>query len=226
MYEWSCSPLDASNNRYTLPDLGYEDDENVASIGENLAGADEGTVEIYPVPSTLNCGGTVSVVEFCYARRVALVNNMIAYGTDYQIFTLLTLERNGLSVEITNMIDVHSTPTTEKCTDRRFNFVFVRYCCDSMVLDMADQFSLPGSNIAFGIIPNNLLRYRSDRFPELRVEQYSFPTSDQSSTPAVGDTFTLTDDNRRTDVGVALFQFVISKFVVVVAVVRPLFVDG
>ncbi len=80
MYEWSCSPLDASNNRYTLPDLRYGDDENVASIrgGLLLSGLD-----IYPVPSTLNCSGTVLAVEFCYTG----LRSNVTYGTNYPVFT-------------------------------------------------------------------------------------------------------------------------------------------
>ncbi len=110
LYQWSCSALNTSTNRNTLPDLRYGDDENVASIRGGLLPSD---LDIYPVPSTLNCSGTVSAVEYCYAG----LRSDVTYGTNHPVFTLLTLEQNGLTFRITGMISVHSTPTDQKCTD-------------------------------------------------------------------------------------------------------------
>ena len=216
LYEWSCSPLDADSNRYTLPDLRYEDAANVASIGERLEASDDDNVDVFPVPSTLNCSGTVSAVQYCYAgRRIDVV-----YGRTYPIFTLLTLEQNGLSFEIADVIDVSSVPVEQICMERFFlvtGFIgFVRYCCDTLLLgDLMDRFSLPKSSFAFGVMSTstsiNQIRYIANSFPEFQVEQYSTPAS-TIGTPTVGGTFTLTDDSRRTDMALRLLQFVISKY--------------
>ncbi len=208
LYEWSCSPLDASNGHYTLPDLGNLDDADVANISQDVEVFDDG-VDIYPVPSTLNCSGTVSAVEYCYAG----LREDLTYETNHPVFTLLILEQTGLTFTITDMVDVYSMPTTQKCTDSLpVDNSSYRICCDSFVLD---QFPLPAPDFAFGIAPASLavsqIGYPVESFPEFRVELYSLSTSDLD-TPAVGDTFTLNDNTSRiTNQTLRLLQFVISK---------------
>ncbi len=212
-YEWSCSPLDANNSRYTLPDLGYGDDENVASMARSEGLSTGASNVAMPIPSTLNCSGTVTAVEFCYFRVVR--DSVIEYGTEYPLLTLLTLEQNNtFTFTVTNRINISSTPTPEICTDVIFDIApldVYRYCCDSMELNVTDHFNLPAPNFAIGMSSTfQLLQpaYRLDSRPEFRVEQYSNDGS-ASSEPLTEDTFTLS--RLRTQQTLRLFQFVISK---------------
>ncbi len=207
----SCSPLDANNNHYTLPDLRYGDDENVASNWSILCPADADSVDIYPVPSTLNCSGTVSAVEHCYTG----LRGNFAYGINYPVFTLLTLEQNGLTFRITDRIIVRSTPISQRCTNSYAQFPnIVQYCCDSFPLHVIDQFRLPSSSFAFAIVPVSStirqLRYRYRIHPQYHVVMYSLPAS-VFRTLAVGNTFTLTT-GVGTIAGMRLLRFVLSKY--------------
>ena len=214
LYEWSCSPLDTSTGSYTLPNLGYGGHQDVASNFGNLEPSESDRVDVYRIPSTLNCNGTVSSLDYCYGGLIQS-NSMINYGTEYHLFTLLIFEQNGLTFRITDLLDVFSTPTRQICTDRllsQFEQHF-RFCCSTLQHEAI--FSLPAANFAFGILPRSLvsqIRYIVRQLPQFRVERYSFSTS-LLGTPAVGDTFTLTGDDAvvRTDRALRLLQFGISK---------------
>ena len=204
-YQWSCSPLDTANNRYILPDLGIRDEDDVGDNRFNLFPSNTDVVYIFPLPSTLNCSGTVSAMQYCYGTSV---NNL---GTEQLIFTLLTLEQNDLIFIINNTVVVRSTPSRDICTRREVVINF-EYCCDTLSLEIADLFFLPVSNFAFGVIPVSILAYNptfSVNDPFL-VEHYRFPTS-VIGTPAVGNMFTLDGANLVTDRSLRLLQFFISK---------------
>ncbi len=208
-YEWSCSSLDASNGRYTVPGLGDIGNVSVAiTIGRRLEQEFRSDTSIFPVPSTLNCSGTVSALEFCYNHQ----NISAEFGTNYHVFTLLILGRTGtftFNVRHSTIIRVYSTPTAQKCLDQptvvQGEMLMTRYCCDSMQLDMADYFSLPATNIAFGITPTefNQLRYRDE---SLQVVQYNVLSSDIQGR----NSFTL-KSSFRNDTTPRLLQFIISK---------------
>lgn len=192
--------------------MDFGDDVDVANVtGERYGSYADNHVVVMPIPLTLNCSGTVTAMEFCYFRIVR--DSVIQYGTEYQFITLLILVQNSsLTYTIRNRIDIYSTPTPEICTDRQFEGVQddYRYCCDSMVLNITDRFSLPALNFAFGIIsPSELLQlgYLLLHNPEYRVEQYS--NDPVSGIPVVNNTFTLT--RPRTQQTLRLLKFVISK---------------
>ena len=177
-----------------------------------MAGRDG--VDVFSIPSTLNCSGTVSAIDHCYNGRV----DRIIHGLEYMVFTLLTLEQNNLTFEITQVIPVYSIPTAAICSDQSAT----RYCCDSLQLNTTIQFGLPAPNFAFGIIRSSSrevdqLRYRNRDIagflPEFLVEQYNFPRLllPVLSMPAVGDTFTVPPSSRTIDRGLRVLQFVISK---------------
>ena len=215
LYQWSCSSLDASNSRFTLPNLGYGDAENVARLGTGNVTLSGGFMDIYPVPSALNCSGVVSAVEHCY---VGSASNPLL-GQTVPAFTLLILQQSGLTFTVTNVIDVQSMASREICTDVVFSMeVTLRYCCDSMPLDSTASFNLPASEFAIGVVPGSSisgLSYRVEVFPQFRVERFSVDSSD---TPAFGTTFTLTDANRNTDLALRLLQLAISKLYIDVLV--------
>ena len=220
LYEWNCSPQDFHNNHYTLPDLRYQDDPSV----ENGLTKSDSNVNIFPLPSMLNCSGTVSAVKYNYAGYMG----DITLGTDYHLFTLLTLKQNGTSFVITNAIDVHTTPSLLKCTDRHVGLLVgtFRFCSDTLYLDSNDHFSLPASNFAFGIVPKssiNQFRYNSKVFPEYRVEQYIFPVS-HLGIPAIGNTFKVNDSSKSLDKALRAFQFMISKYIIIAW--EPLYPDS
>ena len=201
-YQWSCSPLlDTIGDRYSLPDLGVGDDEAVAFIAlfGGLQLSSEGTTHIYPIPSTLNCSGTVTAVEYCYRA----VNGQL--GTQQLVFTLLTLQQSGTTFTITDVIPISSTPTSDICTGQ--------YCCDTLSLDMMNSFLLPADNFAFGVQISssvNLLGYYDGFSPQFVVEQFRYSQADFSA-PAMGGSITLTENDRESDRTLRLLQFFISK---------------
>ena len=199
-YQWSCSSLDTANNRYLLPDLDIGDDSDVA----NLIGSITNEDYIFPVPSALNCGGTVSAIWYCYTGN--------SIGREQSVFTLLTLQQNNLDFTITDVIPVRSTPTTEICTARSVLIVgTVQYCCDTLSLDMMDRFSLPAPNFAFGVLPeDSLLAYNSAFLSNFLVEHYRFADS-VIGTPTTGNTISL--NTRASDRALRLLQFFISKLI-------------
>ena len=180
----------------------------MASNGEKLAFSTG--VDIFSIPSTLNCTGTVSAINHCYVGT----RNDVAYGTDYLVFTLLILKQTGLNFTLTDIIDVRSTPMDQKCMDATLLRGTLRFCCDSMPLGALDQFTLPSQNFAFGTVPVLSpvvqLKYYTKFFPEFQVEKHTFPTS-ELGVLAIGETFTLNNTNRKTDAALRLLQFVISK---------------
>ena len=155
---------------------------------------------IIPVPSALNCSGTVSAIRYCYTGD--------SIGTEQSVFTLLTLQQNNLDFNITDVIPVMSTPTNEICTERSYFWRKRQFCCDTLPLEMMDRFSLPVQFFAFGVIPtNNLLMY-SIIFPSFRVEHYRYAHS-VIGTPTTGNTIPL--NTRGSDRALFLLQFFISK---------------
>ena len=186
-YQWSCSSLDTANNRYLLPDLDIGDDSDVARSALISSDTSTSVDYIFPVPSALNCSGTVSAIRFCYTGD--------SIGTEQSVFTLLTLQQNNLDFTITDVIPVRSTPTTEICTVGFLLFVgTVQYCCDTLSLDMMDRFSLPAPNFAFGVLPedSSLLTYHPSISANsvFLVEHFRFPNT-VIGTATSGSTFSL-----------------------------------
>ena len=209
LYEWSCSPLDGGNESYTLPDLGEWDSVIVFSqIGTALQLASLNNVDIYPVPPTLNCSGTVSAVKYCYGSSETI-------GINSLVFTLLILEKNGLRFRVTDVIQVQHRSNTNCIAKSRYTLEGLidgsdpQYCCSSMNLE---QFHIPQPNFAFAVVPaHSIIAYNPTSFPDYKVEKYSFPKSVLHTLIAVGDTFTLTNTSRRTNESLLVIQFVISK---------------
>ena len=165
-----------------------------------------GTGHIYPIPSTLNCNGIVTAIQYCYGVLDEKLD------TDVFIFTFLTLEQNGLNFTVTDMLDVPSTPTSEMCTRMpglaSINF---NYCCDTL---STSQFPLPVEQFAFGIVPQfQLLRYNPNFFPGdlLQAEQFTFMVENAGNMPTSGRTYSFSETDRQTDEALRLVKFLISK---------------
>jgi hypothetical protein len=204
LYQWSCSKLD-SNNSYSLPGLEIFDDQDVADStrSETLGIILRNEVNIFPLPPTLNCGGTVSAVRYCY------VSDQL--GSEELVFTLLTLEHSGQNFTIRNVINVTSTPTEDICTAEQSGTY--QFCCDTSQLAAENQFHLPAPNFAFATIPRsegmfdgNLIVFRS----QYVVEHYSKSKNLVDAT--VGNTISV--ENRR-DAPLRLLKFLISKSTIV-----------
>lgn len=158
-----------TNNHYSLPAVRdtLPGHEFVADNFFTFLLSDPLLAYIYPLPSSLNCKGTVSAVRYCYYYNF---NDEV--GNELPVFTLLTLKRieSSLNFTITDAIGVFSTPSFQICTRR--------YCCDSSRLIPTDRFGLPAPNFAFGIVPSFqvlLLGYDEDVYPEYLVEHYTAP---------------------------------------------------
>ncbi len=137
-YEWRCSPLDKVNNKYYLPDfggtatvLGYTWEPSVVSV-----------TYIYDVDeSTLNCSGTVTAVEFCYARTSSRKNHR-------NVFDLLILTRqDSNSIRVTKSIPISFHPTSDQCDSSDSS-----KCCDIMTLTEQNQFNISISNFLIGMV--------------------------------------------------------------------------
>ena len=204
-YEWSCSSLDSTRNGYTLPDLDYGDAEGVAGDRDRVVRSNSSWVDVFSVPSALNCSGTVMALDYCYAGWP---------DQETKVFTVLTLKQVNLTFKITNKINVHVNSLTNcysRDTEQKPPFY---YCCESLSLNITEQFHLPASNFALAIVPATSvirqLRHRVEFFPEYRVEQYNFSKSDLNAL-AVGDNFTLTSADRTVEMALGFFKFEISK---------------
>ena len=212
LYEWRCSPLDAANNRYTLPDLGITSDTDVANIGNrNLLESNGDEIFIFPLPSTLNCGGSVSAVQYCYELPRSTTS---LFGIERLLFTLLLLEENGLNFTVIDTIPVIGTPTSQTCTRHHASSSNLEeYCCDILHLEVEDRFYLPAPNSAFGTRHDFLYSYDPSQ-PEnghRLVQQYRLNAADLPIF-AIGETFSLDKNIGLSVEGLRLLQFFISKF--------------
>ena len=95
------------------------------------------------IPSTLNCSGTVTAVEYCYRAGDSQL------GTEQLVFTLLTLQQSGTTFTIIDVIPISSTPTSDICTS---GVMDAQYCYDTLSLDMMNSFLLPTDNFSFGVV--------------------------------------------------------------------------
>lgn len=202
-YQWNCSPLNETDMSYKLPDLPLND-EVVAEVRSMLETSSTLFYHIFPLPPDLNCSGTVSSLRFCYSTSSSFLDQ------EQLAFTLLIMKRNGLDLNITHSIAVHSTPREEICTRE-----LLQYCCDTISLNMMDGFSLPSENFSFGISSLEstvrLLEYSDFHFPSLEVDHYRISNLD-FPTPSVGSVYTLDDsDSLESDRALRLFQFIIGK---------------
>ena len=195
LYQWKCSILDQNRNQYFLPGLtegGDDPDGFIAANPFNFT-LPEVQMYIYPLPASLNCNGTVSAVEYCYAY----FNTSTRREEELLVFTLLTLEWNERNIRITDSIGIRSTPDQIKCTDF--------FCCDATRLNLMDQFHLPARNFAFAIAPSSnesafLLGFNGTFYPQYLVRHYTrslFEGSQFNVTPS--------------DEALRVFQFIISK---------------
>lgn len=200
-YQWSCSALDTVDNRYTLPDVPYTPDDPdgfFANIADDLVlfYAND-TLHIYPLPSSLNCNGTVTGLGYCY------LSNPTPLGISLPIFQFYILQESPSVFTITSRTMVHTTPSADNCTATSEGQI----CCASFALSEMSQFSLPVPNFAFGILPvvspsASLLAFNRSLSPQYSVQHYrELPPS----IPTIK--FGLLVDDR----ALPLFQFFISK---------------
>ncbi len=117
------------------------------------------TVIIYPVTlNSLDCNGIVTGVEYCY-RRADLNSN---------IFTLLILRENADTFRITRVMLIPRPPSTDETCNGMI-------CCGSHSFTSVEQFELPISNFAFGVIDpiggHELFGFHSTR-TEFQTLQY------------------------------------------------------
>ena len=192
--------MNETNRSYTLPNL-LLNDKAVAEVGSLLRGSSLLHIHIFPLLPDLNCSGIISSLRFCYKT------SSVFFDQEHLVFTLWIMRRGGLNLNITNSIVVNSTPREDICTAGDLKF---QYCCDTILLNMTDRFSIPLENFAFGITsPGFLLRYPALNFQSLQVDHYRFLNI---PTPSVGSVYTVEDsDSLETDRGLRLFQFIIGK---------------
>ena len=128
-------------------------------------------------------------------------NPMLVDQSSRVVFTLLTLEQNGLSFVITDKIN-HSEQASANCTTLAGSSQMI--CSDTMILDEDSIFSLPVDNFAFGIVSSSLYAMRFFELPEFRVEHYRF--DHESPFPNGVSNFTL-NGSIRNDRALRLVEF-------------------
>ncbi len=126
-----------------------------------------GIVIIYPVTSnSLDCTGTITGVEYCY-KRVGMASN---------IFTLLILRENTEMFRIARVIPIPRPPSTdETCNGME--------CCGLHSFTSTEQFELPISNFAFGVLDpsggHELFGFHNT-LVEFQTSQYHYTASSLS----------------------------------------------
>ena len=202
-YQWSCSARNAADNFYTIPGGinigGDEPADFIARYPGNFSevSSQTDTLLIYRLPTLLNCSGFVSRVGFCYQF------NGTEAGVEQPVFTLFMLERSGPNFTIISRTLINNTPSEQNCVRGDMG---PSYCCDTFNLSMANQFQLPTSNFAFGILPlssDTLLRFDEDLYPQFVVKHVMGHT--MPDVISVTNTSTLSS-------GLILFQFYISEY--------------
>ena len=209
-YQWSCSSQqrrDTIGDHYRLPDLGdidRDDVEDAVEFVHALELSQIGVSYIYPIPSTLNCSGTVAAVGYCYRAG----NSQL--GTQQLVFTLLTLQQDTFNFTITDVIEIRSTPTSDNCIQISNS----QYCCDILSLDMMVSFLLPAENFAFGVVTSSsvhhLLGFNGKLVSEYIVEHFEYVQAG-FGTPIIGNTIALTMSNEVSERTLRLLTFYISK---------------
>lgn len=192
--QWSCSALESAI--YTLPNQGRRDSHRVPISGKYY---------VYPLPSTLNCNGTVSAVRFCWRKSAHITTS-----TEEPVFRLLMLNQTGQFFNIAHIIPVHSRPTDQMCTCRSNKYVDYR-CCNCSI-NITDQFHLPAPNFAFGIIPSSsvtLFAFTS----RYKIQHYWQNTTTELWSPSEGNTISVASMRMLTDRAPILIQFLISKYI-------------
>ena len=184
-----------------LGDINRDEVEDAAEFVHALEPSQIGVSYIYPIPSTLNCSGTVAAVGYCYRAG----NSQL--GTQQLVFTLLTLQQDTFDFTITDVIEIRSTPTSDNC----IQISMTQYCCDILSLDMMDSFLLPAENFAFGVVTSSsLLGFNGQLVSEYIVEHFEYVQA-SFSTPVIGNTIALTMSNEVSDRTLRLLTFYISK---------------
>ncbi len=192
-FEWSCSNAvsDSDSTIAYIPDIDV--DPNTLRSTEDTSAA---TVIIYPVSSnSLDCNGIVTRVEYCYNKVGASMTN---------IFTLLILRENADMFRITRVMLIPRPPSTdETCIGM--------ICCGSHNFTSVEQFELPISNFAFGVIDpmgGHLLGFHSTR-TEFQTLQYHITTSSLSLN--VNATITKSVSSKLEDRTLRIMRFVVGK---------------
>ena len=212
-YQWSCSALESTNNRWYLPNLGEDFNDNFsgAYVQElNLHHSFTDVIYIYPVPQTLNCTGRVTAVRYCYRARDGQVDGG---GDPLLVFLLFVLRRQQLDTifEVVDIISVQSMPTDKKCS-RRSNSEEEQDCCDVHIL--LDKFDLPPENFAFAtraFDEDDSVRLLSmHELSQFHVAHYRVGIPDDPI--SVGGTINV-GDKIEEDRSLRLLQFLVSKSV-------------
>ncbi len=149
-YEWRCSPLDTSSNKYYFPDLGGR----AQVLGYTRQPSSFNYSYIYSVnDDALNCSGTVTAVEYCYNT---------GSNSHKTVFTLLILTHSNDRFIVDRNIQIRFVENQNQCGDP---------CCEVRSLLDGDQFVLPARNFLIGVTIEdegpNLLGFDSSSHPGL-----------------------------------------------------------
>lgn len=198
----TCSTVDPSTNTLSLPDVPVKDASVIIAELDKYKVLGNSNLDIYTVPSTPNCGGTVLALDFCYSESIR-----DDYDAEKHILTLLTLNRIGSSFNVTDVIDVQSRPRQDNCSDHTFPDGFMaQYCCGRYRLDR--EFGLPSGFAVTMYSPppgtsRQMLTYR-----DMRVNDFGSEIGG-TGIPNVGSIINAVASERQ----LAMFNLVIGEFV-------------
>ncbi len=129
--------MDTDKNKHYLPDFGGRTEV----LGYTWEQSVPGVTYIYDVDeSILNCGGTVTAVEFCFFEPSSMNHS--------NVFDLLILARqDNNTIRVTKSIPISFHPSSDQCDSSDSS-----KCCDIMTLTEQDQFNIPTSKLLIGMV--------------------------------------------------------------------------
>ena len=132
-------------------------------------------------PPPAHCTGSLVAVEYCYQ----VFDNA---NTEREIFSLLSLSRNGFIFTVDSRFTARSAPIASRCTNP--NGQTRKICCDKTTFPSQISFPLPGYSFGVIIINGNALPLTfANSGTEFDFDH--FQTALGNPGPPVGNVFTL-----------------------------------
>ena len=197
---FQCQPSPEKLGLYYIPNIP---DSYLKQTGDN-ENEDESTISttkdksiyIFTIPpksDVRNCSGTLVSIKFCYEAKRKY------FGKNIEIFTLVSLNKNGFIFEVIHRIPITTTPMKSVCTE--MDNLSDYMCCDIKQLLMP-QFQLNISSFTYGIFLQDykLLQLISE-LRDHHYQQYQVPLR------TLPTTFTSEQDDLKNEESLILLKF-------------------
>lgn len=200
---FQCSGQNGQVFTPNIPDF-YFDDMNAATFiiggAANLTTLSNGVIFIFTIPplsAQRNCSGNVMSIQYCYQAK----NRNL--GDPQDIFSFLSLMKDGFQFTIIARFLVQTTPQASRCTSPSQGSI-QQVCCDTTSIVPTNQPQIPSSEYTFGILTMN-----SDVLPLAFRDTATEYQYDQFHAVPAGSTFTLSEGNLLDDRSLMLLRLFI-----------------